>query len=302
MDISIITPNLNSGYWLRMCVASVADQEDAEVEHIIQDAGSNDDSLDGISTDQNLFLFQEADEGMYDAINRGIRRSAGEIVAHLNSDEQYLPGALAAVKKCFEDDPNLDVLLADSVIVNAQGNFISCRKSFRPWRLTRFADNPSITSSIFMRRSAIERYGLYFETKYRVISDSLWIRRCVTTQGIRIGVFRHYTTAFTESGDNLDLTPNAAGESRIARSERPCWARLFEVPLKWVGRTRRWILGGYHQKPFEYCIYTRAKPSVRTCFYVEKPTCVWWNRTPRNASRIYRIVKTLIGNIRGHGM
>ena len=97
--ISIITPSFNQIEWLRLAVASVADQEGVEYEHIIQDGGT-----DGIkeivqsefgNLGKRLQVFVEKDAGMYDAVNRGLRRASGEICAYLNCDEQYLPGTLA---------------------------------------------------------------------------------------------------------------------------------------------------------------------------------------------------------------
>src|SRR6266704_4923256 len=109
MRFSIITPSFRSSGWLKLCLASVADQRVA-VEHIVQDAGSDDGTLDWLLRDKRAKVFVEKDQGMYDAINRGLRRASGDILAYLNCDEQYLPGALAAVGKFFEQHSNVDVL------------------------------------------------------------------------------------------------------------------------------------------------------------------------------------------------
>ena len=91
--LSIITPSFRSSAWLKLCLASVADQQ-VELEHIVQDAGSDDGTLDWLPQDRRARVFVEKDQGMYDAINRGLRRASGDILAYLNCDEQYLPGAL----------------------------------------------------------------------------------------------------------------------------------------------------------------------------------------------------------------
>ena len=123
--ISVITPSYGQLDWLRLCAASVADQEGIDVEHIVQDGGT-----DGISEAQiqpargaecQLRLYVEQDKGMYDAINRGLRRSEGEICAYLNCDEQYLPGALAQVTAAFGRSPKTDVLFAGSLVVDGRG-------------------------------------------------------------------------------------------------------------------------------------------------------------------------------------
>ncbi len=91
-QISIVTPSFRPGPWLRLCMASVADQEAVTFEHIIQDAGSDDGTLDWLRAEPQVRTFVEKDGGMYDAINRGLQRATGDIVAYLNCDEQYLPG------------------------------------------------------------------------------------------------------------------------------------------------------------------------------------------------------------------
>ena len=82
MLISVITPSFRSSQWLKLCIASVADQEGVQVEHIVQDAGSDDGTLDWLPHDRRVRAYVEKDAGMYDAINRGLRKSVGEILAY----------------------------------------------------------------------------------------------------------------------------------------------------------------------------------------------------------------------------
>src|SRR5258708_40267565 len=98
IPISIITPSFRSSAWLKLCIASVADQR-VSLEHIVQDAGSDDGTLDWLPQDRRVQLFAEKDQGMYDAINRGLRRANGDILGYLNCDEQYLPGTLDAAAR-----------------------------------------------------------------------------------------------------------------------------------------------------------------------------------------------------------
>src|SRR6266480_7414531 len=91
MRFSIITPSYRSAQWLRLCVASIADQQGVELEHIVQDSCSDDGTQDWLPKDPRVKAFIEKDRGMYDAVNRGFQRSSGELLAYLNCDEQYLP-------------------------------------------------------------------------------------------------------------------------------------------------------------------------------------------------------------------
>jgi hypothetical protein len=108
-------------------------------------------------------------------------------------------------------------------------------------------------------------------------------------------VLRRFTSTFTDSGANLDLTPKARLESDRLRGLRPGWARWFDFPLRTLGRSRRLINGTYQQQPFDYEIYTRKNPAQRTRFHVAKPTCVWYSRAPRRAGGLYRRVKLFLG-------
>src|SRR5437899_1534658 len=119
---SIITPSYRSSQWLPLCIASVADQEGVELEHIVQDSCSDDGTDVLLRSDSRVKAFIEKDEGMYDAVNRGFRRATGEILAYLNCDEQYLPGTLKAVHDCFAEHPRVDAVLSDTVVTDPEGN------------------------------------------------------------------------------------------------------------------------------------------------------------------------------------
>src|SRR6266567_8816837 len=108
MRFSIITPSYRNSQWLKLCVASVADQEGVEFEHIVQDSCSDDGTQDWLPKDSRVKAFIEKDKGMYDAVNRGFARATGDILAYINCDEQYLPGALKGVHDCFADHPEVD--------------------------------------------------------------------------------------------------------------------------------------------------------------------------------------------------
>src|SRR5262245_9541807 len=110
MKFSICTPSFRQFEWLKLCSASVQDQEMVEVEHIIQDAGTEPALESWAAGLSRTRLYVEEDAGMFDAINRGWRRATGDYVAQLNCDEQYLPGALRMVGNFFERHPGVDVI------------------------------------------------------------------------------------------------------------------------------------------------------------------------------------------------
>lgn len=275
MQFSIITPSFRSSQWLKLCIPSVADQAGVSFEHIVQDSVSDDGTLDWLPQDARVKAFIEKDRGMYDAVNRGFRKAKGEILAYLNCDEQYLPGALQAVWEFFERNPQVEIAFADTIVVNADGGFNCFRKVHLPERYyTILFALCTQTSSTFMRRSVIDRHGLFFDDSYRDLGDGDWILRMLD-KGIRAKVFRHYTSTFTETGENMNLKPNAVRERGLFRQKAPGWIQSLAPLVKWKYQARRVLQGGLLEKPFRYSIYTPQSPDRRVEFAVDKPSPYW---------------------------
>jgi glycosyltransferase involved in cell wall biosynthesis len=103
--ISVVTPSLNQAAYLERTLRSVADQGYPHVEHIVVDGGSTDGSVEILQrwTDRLAGWVSEPDRGQSHAINKGVAWSTGEVVAYINSDDYYLPGAFAAAAATFVD-------------------------------------------------------------------------------------------------------------------------------------------------------------------------------------------------------
>ncbi|MEI6350036.1 MAG: glycosyltransferase [Verrucomicrobiota bacterium] len=274
--LSIITPSLKNSDWLKLCVASVADQEGVITEHIVQDAGSDDGTLDWLLSDSRVKAFLEKDSGMYDAINRGFRRATGDILAYLNCDEQYLPGALKKVADYFEDHPEVDVLLADTIVVNSQGEYLCERRAMTPQLCQTLVGTTLsfLTSGLFIRRRVIEKQNLFFDTKLRDLGDLEWTSRAIRA-GLQFGVLREFTSVFTDTGTNMNLLPNARREVQEIKASAPTWMRA--TSWFWIihFRVRRLFSGAYICKPYEFAIFTKNSPFIRQLHFVEKPTFRW---------------------------
>jgi glycosyltransferase involved in cell wall biosynthesis len=277
VKFSIITPSFRQSDWLRLCVASVHDQGGVELEHIVQDAGSDDGTLDWLVSDQRVKAVVEKDDGMYDAINRGFRRASGDILAYLNCDEQYLPGALTAVQEFFERRPEIEVALAGTIVVDKSGNYLCHRHSLLPDPRHFWFRFSILTSAVFLRRKVIHERGTWFDTRWRALGDFHWIR-ALLEQRVPMAVFDHFTSVFADTGDNLCLTPNAIREYEESLAMAPRWVRTLR-PL-WIlhHRLRRLAAGHFSLRPTSYSIYTAQSPDRRKQYDVAKPTAVWWNR------------------------
>jgi glycosyltransferase involved in cell wall biosynthesis len=278
MSFSIITPSFRNSKWLKLCIASVADQTGVEVEHIVQDASSDDGTLDWLPSDPRVQAFVEKDAGMYDAINRGLRRSRGEVLAYLNCDEQYLPETLRRVRDFFAARPEVDVVFGNVVVVDTRGEVICFRKVTLPHKYHAMVCHlPVFTCGTFFRRRVLDEYGLFFDTRWRSCGDAEWVIRLLD-RGLRMAVLGSYTSAFADTGENLDMKPVGRRERQAMFQLAPWWARKCVRGLKLAHRLERFVHGAYCQRPFSYAIYTCEQPDRRRDFYVARPTFVWTDR------------------------
>jgi glycosyltransferase involved in cell wall biosynthesis len=274
MRFSIVTPSFQNSRWLRQCIASVADQN-VDVEHIIQDPGSTDGTLDWLPSDPRIRLFVEKDKGMYDAINRGWRRASGDIVAHLNCDEQYLPGALSDVARFFTDNPSVDILFGDTVVVNGEGDYCCHRKVLTPSLYHSWVCClETFTAATFFRRRVLLQHDLFFRTDMKIVADMDWAVRAIQKQ-VPMVALRKFTSAFTNTGDNLCMSPARFSERKKLEDAAPWWVRHAKPLIKAHHRLRRLLGGIYHQEPFDYAVYTLSSLDRRVKFHVAKPDFRW---------------------------
>jgi len=260
------------------------------VHHHIQDACSTDGTAEWLAeyvaqqpstTNYQLTFASEADEGMYDAINRGWKSASEnvDIVAHLNCDEQYLSGALQVVADCFQQNAGTDVLFADVIITNPDGSYICSRRSVLPGKNHILTSHlPTFTASTFIRLQTIRKHDLYFDCSWKYCSDADWALRRMDA-GVKAMVLREYTTTFADTGENMDLEKGAQ-EERMLFSLR---ATLLMKCLKgfWVlqHRLQKLLAGGYARAPIEYSIYQNTNEnSQRICFHADHALGVWKER------------------------
>ena len=175
MKISIITVTYNCVSVLTDCLNSVASQSHNNIEHIVIDGASTDGTLSLLNSkiDRLATLVSELDEGIYDAMNKGIKIAKGDIIGFLNSDDFYANNeVISKVVSEFKKEPSLDACYADLIYVN-QSNTSKIVRNFKSseFRQGLFSKGwcpPHPT--FFVRRSVYERYG-NFDLNYRIASD-----------------------------------------------------------------------------------------------------------------------------------
>jgi glycosyltransferase involved in cell wall biosynthesis len=281
MKFSIITPSFRNSSWLKLCIASIADQSGVTFEHIVQDSCSDDDTQNWLPHDTRVKAFIEKDSGMYDAVNRGFRRAQGDILAYLNCDEQYLPGALKTVGDFFDANPNVEAVFSDTIVTDANGNYICHRPSLVPGKASMWGRFPILTCGVFIRRSVAHERGILFDTKWRDLGDFFWVRELVL-RGVRMAVLPELTSIFADTGDNMNLKANALRERAEKWKMTPRWIKLLHPYWVVQWRARLALRAGVRRSPFDYSIYTMASPSRRVIFHAAQPTTFWKGRLKLN--------------------
>lgn len=171
MKFSIITPSFNQGQFLTECIESVIGQGDFEIEHIVTDAGSTDETVAVLECYPHVKWCSESDEGMSDGINKGFRQASGDWVMWLNCDDYLLPGALARVAEYAAAHPQADIIHGDCVYINEDKTPIR-RKYDTPvdeWDLL-FVGCCIPSTATFYRREIISA-GHLLNTGYRNCMD-----------------------------------------------------------------------------------------------------------------------------------
>jgi glycosyltransferase involved in cell wall biosynthesis len=176
--VSIVTPSYNQAQFLEQTILSVLGQDYPAIEYIIVDGGSSDGSLEIIQryADSLAWWVSEPDSGQAEAINKGLQRSRGEIVAWLNSDDLYLPGSISQVVDVFVKDSSLGMVYGDAITIDAGGRPLG-RFSFGDWSLPDLIGFRIICQpAVFMRRSVLEKAGYLDRSLHFMLDHQLWIR------------------------------------------------------------------------------------------------------------------------------
>lgn len=174
--ISVITPSYNQGQFIEETITSVLDQNYPNLEYIIIDGGSKDESVDIIKKyeSQLSYWVSEPDKGQTDAINKGLHKATGEIVAWLNSDDVYEPGTLQKIADAYQANPEAEVFLGDVQSFFPDGRTEVWVNSFEP---EDFMNRVSIHQpGVFWKRELHGRYGFLDESFYYLMDYDLWMR------------------------------------------------------------------------------------------------------------------------------
>lgn len=176
--ITVVTPSYNQGEFLERTILSILNQNYSNLEYMVIDGGSTDNSVDIIRKyeDRIDYWVSEKDEGQTDAINKGMRRATGDIVCWINSDDVLLPGALMTVGKYFAEHPDVEYLNGLVIEIGKQDEILKLTHTIlSKWFIKHGCFN-TLQQGMFWKRSLFDKVG-YLDASFHATMDYEFIVR-----------------------------------------------------------------------------------------------------------------------------
>lgn len=233
--VSIITPSFNQARFLEATVRSVLEQDHPNLEYLIVDGGSTDGSVDIIKkyADRLAWWVSVKDKGQTDAINKGFARAQGEILAWINSDDTYEPGAVSAAVKYLQEHPEVGLVYGDANFIDEEGRIIG-RFAARQTDLARlrrgYVHIPQ--QAAFFRADLWREVGPLDPSFYFAMDYDLWVRLAARAP-------IHYTP---QTWANFRL--HSSGKT-IAADDR-CWPEMIRIHRRDGGNWLSVIVAKYY--------------------------------------------------------
>ena len=207
MKVSIITTCYNREKTIAQAIESVLGQDYPDIEYIVVDGASTDGSFKVVRSYGSRIakVISERDGGMYEAINKGIKMATGEIVGLLHSDDfLFHPHIISEIVERFKQT-SADIVYGNGLFVDAQGTDKVIRDwrsgNYRRWKV-RLGWLP-LHPTVYIKRSAIERYGLYNE-KYQIAADSDFLVRYLYKADLQVEYLGKYVVRMRMGGLSTD--------------------------------------------------------------------------------------------------
>lgn len=236
--LSIITPSYNQARFLEETILSVLEQNYSPLEFIIIDGGSSDGSPDIIRKYESRIAYwvSEEDRGQPEALNKGLARATGDLVAYINSDDIYLTGAFAAVVAYFNKHPECKWLCGDTMMFgdNQQPTVISAEVPKSAAHALSWGYNAPQPGMFWKRELLSEGFG---ETWRYCFDHELYVR-------LLLGGYTCEHLPVTLAGYRLHADSKTVAEGNLFDREFDQIAEIYEPQLK--GEGRRWCAATRH--------------------------------------------------------
>lgn len=220
--ISVVTPSFNQGRFLERTIQSVLAQDYPNLEYLIMDGGSTDESVDIIRryADRLTGWVSEPDRGQAHAINKGFERSTGAILMSLNSDDTMLPGVLRLVGGFLQQHPRVDVVYGNAYLIDAEDRILRELRDVGFSRRALLYGGCNVpTQCTFYRRELFFRSGMLREDLHNAFDYRLLLQFC--RQGARVAYLRTPMASFRVYPEQKTSSAwtRALQETRAVRQE-----------------------------------------------------------------------------------
>jgi Glycosyl transferase family 2 len=227
--VSIVTPSYNQGDYIEETIQSVLDQDYPNLEYLVVDGGSSDNTIEILKKyEGRLTWLSEKDRGQADAINKGFHMAKGEIVAWLNSDDTYLPGAVHTSVRYLEAHPEVGMLYGEGYHIDADGEIIE-RYYTEPFDYQRLSEVCFICQpTVFLRAEVIRTVGP-LDVKLDYCMDyEYWMR---IAKRFRIGYLEKDLANSRLHLDNKTLSKRVEVHQETLQVVKRHYG---QVPMRWI--------------------------------------------------------------------
>jgi glycosyltransferase involved in cell wall biosynthesis len=283
ITVSVVTPSFNQGGFIREAVDSVLAQDGVRLEYLVVDGGSTDGTLEVLRAyGDRVRWMSEPDRGQADAINKGWRRTTGEIIAWLNADDVYRPGGVRRAVAFLSRHPDVDLVFGDCDYIDGRGAVIG-RHRTRPvdsLALLRSAISYIPQPAAFLRRRVLDTVGYLDETLHYVMDFDFWLRVAVRH---RIAYLPECLAAFRFHGGSKSVRQSAQMADELIR----VYDRLFASPNlpAAVRRLERVAMSNARYLAADYYLLAGQSHRARAC------VLDGWRRLPWNLQpRLFKVL------------
>lgn len=237
--VTIVTPTFNQAAYIRETIESVIEQRYSNLEYIVIDDGSTDDTPEILRSYGGRFQWMsQSNSGQTSAINRGWRIARGEILAWLNSDDTLLPGAIQAAVTYLKQNPDIGIVFGDTQYTDGAGKPLwrsSVSRSIDYKRIVIECENPIPQPSSFIRREVITNVGFLDERYYYFMDWEFWLR-----SGLHHSI--GYLPELLSTYRLHDSSKTVSQAGRFASELAVVYSRYFErsdIPIYLLKKRRR---------------------------------------------------------------
>jgi glycosyltransferase involved in cell wall biosynthesis len=292
--ISIVTPSYNQGEYIEDTIKSIIEQNYPNLEYIIVDGGSTDNSVEIIKKYEKHLTWwcTEKDKGHGDALNKGFSRCTGEIMAWLNSDDKYFPWTLHTVAEIFNQHKDINWIVGKNAWFDEKGRLVDARNLFiNKYDYASCKNQWVQQESVFWNRTLWEESGGYINQDFKFMVDGeLWSRFFQYTElwhvNMVLGGFRnHGINRGIQNNDvvlnEMQLNKQALVKQFSIRDQRVAYR--LNAFLRWKGRitsfhSKMRIIGTlilYIIKMLYYLTFPRKKRETLAYKTLEWNNCQW---------------------------